>query len=345
MIPFSSAAVPCRAAGTRRAAVRAAAAALAAAVSALVAGPAPGQDFMGSLDPTQQKPGVSTSVSYRLYPEAEFKGSGLEAGIGRTSFRLSALPWKDGNESFSVSASGGLFRVDTAEPMPGGIGPFPARLWTLSAGLGAQTDVGRGCVAGGNVNVASSSDDPFGSFDETGFSVSLHLRIPQGDSAWLVFLYYGSSGGELSRIPFPSVGFFWKPCEEFQALLGAPFLMLNWRPSKLFMLNFSYFPITSVRLRAMCFLLALLIHAGVSFTNEGFYPAGRRKKTDQLLYYQKEATVGATLFAGRGAMLSFTAGFAFDREFRMGAAFWGDYERLPLRNGAFVSFEASFRFS
>ncbi len=318
---------------------------LAAFAAVLGSASAAAQDFFGSLDPTAQKPGVQSSVSWRMYPDADLKGLDEDIGLAKSSVRVNAMLWKDGKDSLSLSTSVGLLGIDSAALSPSGGRPYPLKLWNVVMGLGIQQDVGKGCTAGGNVSVSSSSDEPFGTLDETGFSISLSLRIPQGDSAWLVFLYYGSSGGELSRIPFPSVGFFWKPCEEFQALLGMPFFMIHYRPWKMLMFHASYFPLTQVRAGVMCFLLVVLLHAGVSWTNEGFYLAGRDRRSDQLLYYQKEITAGATVHFGRGASAAFTAGYAFDREFREGRAWWGSYDRAPVRNGWFVAVEGSFRFN
>jgi hypothetical protein len=303
--------------------------------------------FFGSLDPAAgRKQNLRIKLGVTRVPDRSIKGDEADLGWSRSLVDVSGAPWKTEEDRLTVSASVDIrtFRTDAILPDSGL--PFPGRLWKVRLGLGYLHRFDERWSAGVNLGLASASDRPFHSGREIGFSASAFLRAPQGKrSAWLFYLGYAATGGELNAIPFAAVGFFFNPCDAFQALVGIPFVMVNVRPLKPLMISAVYAPVTNVRLNLMCFLGLVMLSAGFHWSSEGYFLAERPKRSDQLYQYEKKMHIGLSIFLGRHIFVTGKAGWSFDREFSQGRAFFGEMrDRLPLENGGFVAVEGGFRF-
>ena len=223
---------------------------------------------------------------------------------------------------------------------------FPEELWDIRLGATYRHKLDNDWIAGGSVTAGSASDKPFSSTDELFVRAFGFLRVPHGErNAWIVSLYYASDAEFLGGIPVPGIAYEYAPSESFQALIGAPFSSVRYRPFDKLTLEALYAPVRRVRARATYQVFRpLRIYAGFDWDHESHFRADRGGKDDKLFYYEKRLT-GGVRFDLRHVGIEVFGGRTFDRFYFEGNGYSDrDENRIDVHDGWFGAARLSVRF-
>lgn len=283
---------------------------------ALLAPGARGEDmasFFGRMGGGRARLRLAPDVTF--YSEENVTGQAATLDLAR--YDLSAtMPLARGeSDSWSLSVSASLLDVDTTAVFPQTGAAVPDELWKVNLGLGYGRRYDDGRFLGVRASVGSASDEPFDSGDETTFSTVLFYRKPAaGRNAWLYFLALGNNREELDYVPIPGFAYWSQPSEKFQALIGLPFLMLNYRPSPRWALGLSYFAVTNVRASTTFRPHKRVgIYASYDWRHDSYFRAGRDLEDEKLFNYEMRAALGVKVDLPRKLSVDVSAGWSFDR--------------------------------
>jgi hypothetical protein len=254
---------------------------------------------------------------------------------------------QDRNEEWSLI---GTFRgqdIRTEVILPDTKKGFPDGLWDVRWGPSYRHRFESGWIGGGFLTLGSASDRPFASMEETELQATAFARIPDGErNAWVVLLTYSNNREFLNNVPLPGIAYWYEPSNRYRILIGFPFASIEYKPYKDVSMEFSYFPIRSVRARVSYRLLRpLLVYGGFDWRNEGYFLANRHDRWDRLFYYEKRLYAGVRWDFLKQAFLDLSSGYAFDRFYFEGSDYEDrDHNRVNVENGPYVSIQAGFRF-
>jgi hypothetical protein len=248
-------------------------------------------------------------------------------------------------DEWSVSAHVRVEFFDTGAILPNTLQPFPDELWNIRFATTYRHLFENNWIAGGSVSFGSASDKPFNSIHELTAGVNAFLRIPSGEhNAWLFTLSY-SANSELP-FPIPGVAYLWQPSDNFRMNIGLPFALL-WRPMDDVTLDFSYMLLRTIHARATYRICPpFRVYVGFDWANEVYFLADRPDENDRFFYYYKRISAGVLYRLGHNALLEFSSGFDFDREYfeSQHSTSGSGFNRVDVGNGPFVAVRFQVRF-
>lgn len=226
---------------------------------------------------------------------------------------------------------------------------LPDAVYDISLRFGGSWTIGNYWRFLAQISVASPSDKPFASFDETDFGAEFYGRYG-GERHGLIFgvtwrLYDDQLGGA----PLPVLAWHYTPTDRFSLVAGLPILSAVWRPDGWFMralvvattydVAVNWYPWQSGTgwTRGLGF--------GVRARSNGWraLPAEREDADDDLRYGDHRVSLAGSLFMGPGRSLNLEAGWSYGREFRYGED--EDNEREQnLGQGVFAELRANWIF-
>ena len=164
------------------------------------------------------------------------------------------------------------------------------------------------------VNFGSASDDPFGPHDRTAFTwTASYVRPTPEGNAWIVAAFMTNMMEDLNYVPIPAVAYMSRG-ERHTAVIGLPFAMVRWRPVERWALDLSYFPVTTVRAKAVYRpARALGVYAGLESSHDTYFRAARASDDDRLYLFEMRAALGVEARLGRRASVDLSCGWEFDR--------------------------------
>jgi len=185
-------------------------------------------------------------------------------------------------------------------------------LQDASLGIGYRRILANDWLAGGLLSIGSASDEPFDGMDECYIAGWGLLRVPSGASnAWLFLLNLNTTHHSFPVIP--TVGY-QMVRDDWQAVVGLPFLMLSATPTQHIELSAYAFPPGTVDARATYRPnKALAFFTGFTWGRDSYYLADRSDHDDQLVFEDKRAELGVAFGFSRHARLEVTGGYAFDQ--------------------------------
>jgi hypothetical protein len=286
-------------------------------------------------------------ADYRItgYPQEPVQGQPTSLGYLQQDLAVGRPVWQDcANEWLAtVHVRGEIFH--TGAILPDTRQPFPSDLWNIRVGSSYRHLFDNGWIAGGSLNVGSASDKPFHSIDEMTLGASGFLRIPQGEhNAWLFTLSY-SPTSELN-IPIPGVAYFYAPSEWFQATIGIPFAMVNYRPTEDLSFQVSYMLVRTVHARATYRLAPRLrLYAAFDWGNESYFLAARPDERDRFFYYDTQVSAGVQWWLAKQVSLDLSGGYVFDRFYFEGHNYNDrNFNRVDVGDGPFASLRVGVHF-
>lgn len=266
----------------------------------LLAGSARAQqgELMGFLNPRRGGGGVlSGKAGFSWFPASNVAGQEADFGYNRSELSLQFRPPMEGPVSLSAGLDASTFQYDTEARFPESGVRHPPAQWRIRGSLGGTLTLGdEDSFVGLSLGIGTAADHPFFSSRELTLFTLAYLRLPQGSSdAWILALFFGTSGAELTSIPIPVLAYFWKPSERFQALVGLPFLFVSANPVGQLRFFFSYFPITNVNLGAIYRLGPLTFNAGWGIESNAFPPADRDDLRERVTHYRSRVRAGLSV--------------------------------------------------
>ena len=311
------------------------AAAIALGLALLGSGARGGEDmasFFGGMGGTRA--GLRLAPDVTFYSEENVVGQAAALDLARYDLSATMPLGRSESDSWSLTVRASLLDVDTVAVFPSTGAAVPDELWKVNLGLayGRRYDDGR--FLGVRASVGSASDEPFDSGDETAFSTVIFYRKPAaGKNAWFYFLALGNNREELDYVPIPGFAYWSQPSEKFQALIGLPFLALNYRPSPRWALGFSYFAVTNVRASATFRPHRRVgIYASYDWRHDSFFRAGRTSDDEKLFNYEMRVALGVKVDLPRRLSVDVSAGWSFDRFMFESEDYFDRAQRLDLED-------------
>ena len=292
---------------------------------------------------------LKTSLNFQASPYKKEEVTSQSKDFRMTHYNASLmLPLvQDRDEEWSLI---GTFRgqdIQTEAILPDTQQKFPEGLWDVRLGPSYRHRFEKGWIGGGFLTLGSASDRPFASMNETELQATVFTRIPDGErNAWIVLLTYSNNREFLNNVPLPGIAYWYEPSARYRILIGFPLAFFELRPYKDVSVEFSYFPVRSVRSRISYRLFGpLRVYGSFDWRNESYFLADRHDKWDRLFYYEMRLYAGIRWDFLRQAFLDLSSGYAFDRFYFEGRDYEDrDRNRVNVENGPFVSIQAGFRF-
>jgi len=286
---------------------------------------------------------------YRIqfYSDERVEGQNTRLDLTQHNFTLVTPLFQNSTDELAMSARLRYQDYDTAARLPDSGQRFPDELFDARAGLSYRHKFPNDWILGGSLTVGSASDKPFHSEDELIVRAAALLRVPSGPrNAWLYSLTYASDVEifNLRHIPIPGIAYLWTPSDSFKAVIGFPFMSVEYKPFESVTLDAAYFPVRTFRARATWAIFRpLRVFIGFDADHDNYYLADRGDKDDQLYYYEKRVT-GGMRFDLRHVGVEITGGYVFDRFYFEGERYSERNEnRFNVGDGTFISGRLSFR--
>ena len=299
------------------------------------------------VDPTLGKMMGRNDYRVTFYSDERVKDQNTRLDLTQYNFTLVAPLFQNSTDEFSMSARLRYQDYDTEARLPDSGQRLPEELFDARAGLAYRHKFPNEWILGGSVDVGSASDKPFQSEDELIVRATALLRVPSGPrNAWLFSLTYASDVEifRLRHIPVPGIAYLWAPSDSFKAVIGFPFMSVEYKPIERLTLEAAYFPVRTARVRATYVIFRpLRVFVGFDADHDSYYLADRGDKDDQLFYYEKRIT-GGMRFDLRHVGIEVTGGYVFDRFYFEGERYSERNEnRFNVDDGTFVAARLSFR--
>ena len=286
---------------------------------------------------------------YRItfYSSERVEGQSTRLDLTQHNFTLVTPLFQNSTDELAMSARLRYQNYDTAARLPDSGQRLPEELYDAKAGLSYRHKFANDWILGGSLTVGSASDEPFASEDELIVRAAAVLRVPSGPrNAWMYSITYASDVEifHMRHIPIPGIAYFWAPSDRFSAVIGFPFTSLEYKPFDALTLEASYFPVRTVRARAMYAIFRpLRVFIGFDADHDSYYLANRSDKDDQLFYYEKRVS-GGLRFDLRHVGIEVTGGYAFDRFYFEGERYSDRNDnRFNVGDGTFVAVRLSTR--
>ena len=216
------------------------------------------------LSPTLGQVMPRTDYRFTFYPEQDVEGQHTTMSVQEHRWSLTTPIKQDSTNEWTASTSLRYQRNDTRAVLPIANEPFPSELWDVRVGGGYRHQFENGWSGGLSLNAGTASDQPFNSVDELIVRGFAHLRVPWGErDSWIFMLTYSNYSEFLGGVPVPGLAYVYSPSDQFTAVIGLPFAMLEWKPIEQVELQVIYTAIRRIRARATYRpFLPLRIYAG-----------------------------------------------------------------------------------
>ena len=292
---------------------------------------------------------MTPRVEYKLvyYPEEQVHGQPTNLRLLEHSFNIAVPVAQDPSNEWSLTGDTSYKRLGTSARLPDTHRRLPDELWNVELDGAYRHKFDNDWIGALGVTVGSPSDKPFDSLrGETVLRVVIMLRIPYRErDAWILSLYYGSDTEFLGGIPVPGLAYNWVPSDHFNAVIGAPFSSVEYKPIDPLTLEAQYFPVRRLRARATYQLFRpVRLFTGFDIDNDYYFLADRQFRSERLWYYEKRAQAGAR-FDLRHVGFQVRGGYAFDRYYFTGNDYHDRlHDRISVDPGPFVTAGMSVRF-
>ena len=224
---------------------------------------------------------------------------------------------------------------------------FPTQLFNIALGVNYFHPYENGNVGGIVFDMGSASDKPFQSGRDMLLSGTGFLLMPQDEqSAWFVGVNASTNSQVLFGLPIPGGGYFYHPSEDFQTIIGFPFSVVSWKPSRDWQLQYVWAFLTTMHARAVYQPTpAWQLYGGFDWTNENWRLAERVNEQNHFFYYEKKLAAGFLWWFKPNVGLEISGGWAFDRYFTEvhGFKLVGD-NTVNIASGPYLSTQMDFRF-
>lgn len=286
------------------------------------------------------------SYGFTEYFDQRVPSQGTSFGLFRQSFAASSPIWQDDHNEWTASVNlreetfhtGGTILPNTGQP-------FPDNLWDVRFATGFRHLFDNGWIASANVSVGSASDQPFHSIHEMTAGVNASLRIPSGErNAWLFTLNY-SATSEVN-FPIPGIAFLYNPSDWFQAIIGFPFVHVNYRPTDDLTLSVSYALLTNFSARATYRAAPWIrVYGSFNVENESYFRVDRPDDRDRLFSYDDKLAVGVQFPFSPWLNLDVSTGYVFNHYYFEGRSRSDrNSNRINIDDGPFLGANLQFRF-
>jgi len=304
---------------------------LAVAVAALACGgEAAGQDALTRLlDPRLGQAKTTVRYSVAGYPSRRVRHQAAEFGFMQHDLKITTPLARDERREWTLSGSLKSLDINTGVKFPGTGGAFPEDLWDIRLGVGHRRRLDNGWLAGLSVEIGSASEAPFAGAGETTFTTTGYVRIPaEGDDAWLMMLRFRTELDALRGAPLlPGIGYHWVKDDTFQAVIGAPYAWVEYKPVDKLKLSALVGP-TDINARAAYQLTGdVSLYAGYDWGYQRFVRHNRRHGNERLFYYGQRVSAGVRWTIDEHLWIDAGGGYAFGRFFFEGKRYHNRHDR------------------
>ncbi|WP_157605006.1 hypothetical protein [Schlesneria paludicola] len=256
-------------------------------------------------------------VGASWYPEQSTDQNGTTLSMEREYFQGAVPIYHRGPSTYVLTAETEVTTIRTNAILPTTNQPFPSQLFNIAIGMNYFHQFEGGNVGGFVFDVGSASDKPFESGRDILASGTGFLLIPQDeDGSWFLGVNASTNSQVLYGLPIPGGGYFYHPSEDFQAIVGFPFSVFSWKPSRDWQLQYVYAFLTTMHARAVYQPTdKWQIYSGFEWTNENWNRSGRVNEEDHFFYYEKKLATGFLWWFKPHVGLEVSGGWAFDRYF------------------------------
>ncbi len=299
------------------------------------------------LGPEIGKGKFALSYDSTLYPERSVSGQAADMGIIQHRVRGFAPLSQSDRHEWSLFGGVKALDIDTQAILPTTRDAFPGALWDISVGTAARWKLDNGWIVGGDLQVGSSSDEPFASAEEMTLTADALLRIPWSKEWAGIFLLNYSKAREFAP-DFPLPGFImaYEPGRELSVLAGIPFSSIRWTPIENLELSASYLLMRTVRAQVSYRLFSpLRVFAGFDWESQQFFRHDRVNDDHRLSYYEKRVGAGLRWDPTPNLFAEASGGYAFDRFWFEGEKYNDrSFNRLDIGDGPYVQLRVGVRF-
>jgi len=258
---------------------------------------------------------VSDSAAY-LFTAAPAQRGGAQ--ILRQEAEGTRVLSKSPSDTWSVSGQAGLIRLGAPLAIPVTGTRVPEKLWNVQAGGAFARRLAQRRAWGASLGAGSASDEPFRSIHETTARATVYGEWPSRErDSWLLFLNYSNNRSFLNNVPLPGAAYvFREPAPGLRAIIGLPFVSLDYRPTEGWRASLSVIGPTNAsaevsrRLRSEAWAYARYARDPSQWSL-----AGRTTRSDRLIFDRQEARAGLRLPLGAGLSADLSAGREFGRRF------------------------------
>jgi hypothetical protein len=223
---------------------------------------------------------------------------------------------------------------------------FPKSFWDIQAGGGYVRQFGDGWSWGATLNLGTASDRPFHSLAEATLSTLAFIRKPTSEqTAWLYYVVSVSNGQLGRNIPVPGLAYEYVT-DRLTAVVGFPFVTIDYRPTRDWQFEFNYGAITDVLARTSYYMTThARLFSGFEWVNQAWFRADRRHLSQQTFLYEKRLEGGFGYRLAQRLDFCATSGYAFDRFFveNRGLGFQGR-NRVDLHSTPFAAIQFELKF-
>ncbi len=259
--------------------------------------------------------------------------------------RLPVYQWTDGRVGFFTKVE--HLDMDTEMILPDTGRDFPQDLYDLQFGFDYNQEFDNGWTFGSILSTGSASDKLFDTSDEFMVKYTGYLTVPSlQQNRWIFLLNYSNNRSFLNNIPIPGMGYLWNYSEDYQFLLGFPFLGLRANPVERVKFTFSYIPVRNI-VTELSYQVCDPVELFTNFTmrEQHYLLSGRRDDDDRLFFYEKRASAGFRYAVCEYFAMELSGGFAFDRYFFEGEDFDDRHKnRVDIDDGWYSEINATFTF-
>lgn len=227
----------------------------------------------------------------------------------------------------------------TSALLPRDSAKLPENLYDLKVGPFFRKQLDNGWTTGAALMVGSASDKMFHSWDEFAFRGDAYVKIPaKGEDSWLMYVDYNNNRYYWRGYPVPGAGYWYKPSEKFEAIIGLPLAYVEIKPFAKTTLKASYTAIDTVYAKASYELTpSLSVYGLFNWDNETYARANRSVRDDRLVYSEKKLAAGLHWQFMKYAGMKVAGGYAFGRYFYEEKRFDNRKEnKIDIKDGPFI---------
>ena len=286
-------------------------------------------------------------VGATWYPTQSTDQPGTSMTIERNYFQAAVPVYHNESDTVVFTSHLDEMNINTNAILPTTLQSFPSQLYNIAFGTNLFHQFENGYVGGLVLDVGSASDVPFHSSNEILASGTAFLLMPQDDrNAWFVGVNASTNSQVLFGLPIPGGGYFYNPSDNFQAIIGFPFSVVNWKPSQNWQLQYVYAFLTTMHARAVYQPTdKWQLYGGFDWTNENWRRVDRPINQDHFFYYEKRLATGLLWWFKPNVGLELSGGWAFDRYFTETDGFQlVGINTVHIGSGPFMSAQIDVRF-
>lgn len=272
--------------------------------------------------------------------------------MGFTRYGLSgSIPiMQDEGFEWSAQVHFGALDVEGTPPMlPTAGDRFPDALYDIRVGTTVRKKLSNDWIMGGNLQIGSPSDRPFGQIEDVAVTANAFLQMPWKEHIdWVFMLNYASNRSFLRHAPLPGVAMIYSPNRNLRVVAGVPYSSVYWRPEQFDAFEFeaSYMMLREVHGKISYSLLKnLKLYAAYDFQNDRWYRHDRQNEDHRLWFFEQQARLGMSWEIIKDMTLDVYGGYAFSRYWFEATSYdHRDYNRIDIDDGPVMGLQFRYRF-